>query len=101
MPSVDARGAALIILAVLAVLFSLEMAAKFVIPLVVSVLLAYALNPLVYALERRYVPRVVGAFLVLTILVSGCIWGIYSLRGQAQSILNETPQVVKRMSAAQ
>jgi predicted PurR-regulated permease PerM len=100
MPSVDARGAALIILAVLAVLFSLEMAAKFVIPLVVSVLLAYALNPLVYALERRYVPRVVGAFLVLTILVSGCIWGIYSLRGQAQSILNETPQVVKRMSAA-
>lgn len=100
MPSVDARGAALIILAALAVLFSLDLAAKFVIPLVVSVLLAYALNPLVYALERRYVPRVVGAFLVLTVLVSACVWGIYSLRGQAQSIINETPQVVKRMSAA-
>jgi predicted PurR-regulated permease PerM len=100
MPSVDARGAALVILATLAVLFSLEVAAKFVIPLVVSVLLAYALNPLVCLFERLRIPRVVGAFLVITVLVSASSWSIYALRGQAQSIVTELPQVVARVSHA-
>jgi predicted PurR-regulated permease PerM len=95
---VDARGAALVTLAILAVLFSLQLSAKFVIPLVVSVLLAYALNPIVYLLERRHIPRVIGAFLVLTTFVGCCGFGIYELRGQAESIVGQIPDVVARAS---
>ena len=91
---VDARGAALVTLAILAVLFSLQLSAKFVIPLVVSVLLAYALNPIVHMLERRHIPRVVGAFVVLTTFVGCCGFGLYELRGQAESIVGQIPQVV-------
>jgi predicted PurR-regulated permease PerM len=91
---VDARGAALVTLAILAVLFSLQLSAKFVIPLVISVLLAYALNPIVHMLERRHVPRVVGAFIVLTTFVGCCGLGLYELRGQAESIVGQIPQVV-------
>ncbi len=98
--SVDARGVALVILAGLAVLYTLTLASKFVIPLVVAVLIAYALNPAVSLLERWYTPRVVGSFLMLFVLVVGCSWGIYGLRGQAQSIIAEVPQVVQRVSHA-
>ena len=47
LPKTDARGTALVTLAVLATLFALQMAANFVIPIVVAVLLAYALDPVV------------------------------------------------------
>lgn len=97
---VDARGSALVILAILAVLFSLQLSAKFVIPLVVSVLIAYALNPLVHMLERRHVPRVIGAFVVLSTFVFGCGFGVYELRGQAESIVSQIPQVVAGASHA-
>ena len=62
LPKFDARGASLLTLAVLATLFALQMAASFVIPVVIGVLLAYALDPAVSFLGRLRIPRWVGAF---------------------------------------
>ena len=100
LPKFDARSAALVTIAILATLFALQAASKFIIPLVVSVLLAYALDPFVSYLERRRVPRVIGALVTLAVLVFSCSYGIYALRFQAQSIVDQVPSVVKKISRA-
>ena len=96
----DARGASIVTLALLATLFALQTAQLFVIPLVVAVLFAYALDPFVSFLERRRVPRPLGALFVLVVLVSGCGTSIYALRFQAQAIVDQIPSVVKKVSRA-
>ncbi len=98
LPKVDARGAAIVTLAVLAVLFALQMASTFIIPVVVAVLLAYALDPLVSFLERRHLPRWLGATLVMSALIAASVLSVYALRHQAQSIIDQVPAVVKKVS---
>ena len=100
LPKYDARGAAIVTLALLATLFALQTAALFVIPLVVAVLFAYALDPFVSFLERRHVPRPLGALFVLVVLVSACGTSVYALRFQAQAIVDQVPNVVKKVSHA-
>ncbi len=100
LPKFDARGASIVTLAVLASLFALQTAQLFVIPLVVAVLFAYALDPFVSFLERWRVPRPLGALFVLVVLVVGCGASIYALRFQAQAIVDQIPSVVKKVSHA-
>ncbi len=97
-PKVDARGAAIVTLAVLASLFALQMAANFVVPIVVAVLLAYALDPAVSFFERFRVPRGLGALVVLSSLIAGCVFSVYALRFQAQAIIDQVPAVVQQVS---
>ena len=97
---IDARGASIVTLAVLATLFALQMAAAFVIPIVVAVLLAYALDPIVSILQRMRVPRWVGAGLVMSTLLAAGVFGVYALRSQAQAIIDQVPAVVKKVSRA-
>jgi hypothetical protein len=56
----DARGLALGVLAVLALIFALSWAEKFLVPLLLGIVVAYTLNPLVVWLEAIRIPRVVG-----------------------------------------
>ena len=100
LPKFNARGVSLVTLAVLAVLFSLQQAAPFVIPLIISVLMAYTLDPAVSFLERWKVPRGIGAFVIIALLVAGFWLGLYALKGQAQSIVNQLPGVARKISLA-
>ncbi len=93
---VDARGVPLVTLATLASLFALQAAAPFVIPLVVAVLLAYALDPFVSFLARKRVPRWLGALLVLSALLVAIGTCVYALRHQAQSIIDQLPAAVRK-----
>ncbi len=96
-PPIDAAGKALIVLAVLATLFAMQAAATFIIPVVVAVLLAYALDPLVTWLARRHVPRWLGAFVVLLVLMGAVVFSVYGLRHQAQAIIDQVPAVVTKV----
>lgn len=98
MSTVDARGGAIVTLAILATLFALQTAANFVIPVVVAVLLAYALDPAVSFLGRFHLPRWLGALLALLILISAGVMSVYALRHQAQSIVDQLPSVVGKAS---
>lgn len=98
LPKTDARGTALVTLAVLATLFALQMAANFVIPIVVAVLLAYALDPVVSFFERYRIPRWLGSMGVMTALIAACVFSVYALRSQAQAIINQVPAVVQKVS---
>jgi predicted PurR-regulated permease PerM len=94
---VDARGAAIVTLAVLATLFALQAAATFIIPIVIAVLLAYALDPAVSWLARLHVPRPLGALLVLVVLIGTAVLSAYALRFQAQAIIDQVPAVVTKV----
>ena len=97
---VDARGAALAILATVALVVALEWAQKFVISLLLGILFAYMLNPLVAWLEKIKVPRVVGTLVVMLAVVGALVLGVYSLRGQTQTIIEQLPEAATRFSAA-
>ena len=100
LPKFDARGASLLTIAILATLFALQTAAHFAIPMVVAVLGAYALDPFVSFLERYRVARPLGALFVIVVLVSACVMSVYALRFQAQAIVDQVPNVVKKVSRA-
>ena len=97
---VDARGASIVALAVLATLFALQAAAHFVIPLVIGVLLAYALDPFVSFLARHRIPRAIGALLVIVAVLTVVITSVYMLRFQAQAIVDQVPSVARKVTRA-
>ena len=97
---VDARGISLTILATVAVIYTLDWAQPFFISLMMGVLIAYTLNPLVVALERIKIPRVLGASIVTVGVVCVLGLGAYALRGQVQTILEELPVAASKVSQA-
>lgn len=96
---VDARGVALGVMATVAVIFALEWAQGLVISLLLGILFAYTLNPLVAALEKIRVPRAVGTSLVMASVVGLLMFGAWSLRGQAQTIIAQLPAAASKLSA--
>ena len=97
---VNARGAALAILATVALVGALQWAQSFVISLLLGILFAYMLNPLVAWLEKIKVPRVAGTLVVMVAVVGALVLGVYSLRGQMQNIVEQLPEAATRFSAA-
>jgi len=94
---VDIRSAALTVLAGLAVVMALQYAQAMVIPIVLGVLISYALEPIVAWLTRRRVPRPLAAALVLLTIVTASGWLLYGLRSQATAIVEELPQAATRL----
>jgi predicted PurR-regulated permease PerM len=96
---VDARGLALSILAVIAVVLALEWAQKFVISLLLGILIAYTLNPPVAWLERMRFPRVAATLIVMLGVMGALVLGAYSLRGEMQTIVEQLPEAAGKFSA--
>jgi predicted PurR-regulated permease PerM len=67
-----------------------------IIPIVLAVLISYALEPVIAWLERRHVPRSLGAAVVLLSLVAAGGWLLYGLRSQATAIVEQLPQAARR-----
>jgi predicted PurR-regulated permease PerM len=97
---VDVRSASLVVLAILAGIFALRWAAAVFIPLMVSLLLSYALSPLVDRLERWNVPRWIGATVILLGLTGGLGWTGYSLSGSASELLDALPVAAQKLRQA-
>lgn len=99
-PRVNAGGAALTILAVIAFVFALQWAQEFFIPLTFGILIAYTLNPLVVWLERRKVPRVIGTSLVMLALFGSASIVFTSVYTQAEAIVDELPIATYKLNSA-
>ena len=91
------RSLALTILAGIAVILTLQYAQPMLIPVVLGVLINYALDPVVGAMARARIPRSVGAAIVLTALVASGGALLYGLSGQAAAILDEVPDAARRI----
>jgi len=97
---VDARGLALGILAVLALIFALSWAEGFLVPLLLGIITAYTLNPLVAWLEALRIPRLPGTAIVMGGLIGALVLGTYSLRGEMQAIIEQLPHAASKASSA-
>ena len=97
---VDVRSAALVVLSVLAVVFTLHWAKAVFVPLMLSLLLTYALEPLVGLLERWKISRWIGAAVILLGLGGGVGWTGYSLSGSATELLDSLPVAAQKLRLA-
>ncbi len=88
---------ALVILATVATLFALQWAKPVLIPVLMGVLLSYAVTPLAVQLERWRVPRLLGAGLVLSTVLGLAGWGVWALSDQADALLDTLPPVTAKM----
>ncbi len=93
----DVRSVAPIVLAVLGTILMLKYAEAMVIPVVLGLLISYALDPLVTGLTKLRIPRALGAALVLLFLVG--IGGslLYQLRDQVDAVVQQLPDGARRL----
>jgi predicted PurR-regulated permease PerM len=98
--SLDVRGLALAVVTTVVVVFALQWARKFFIPLLLGIIIAYTLNPLVVWLERIKIPRVVGTSMVMLAVLCGSAFVTISLRDQIQTIFDQLPAAASKISVA-
>ncbi|NGM87509.1 AI-2E family transporter [Parapusillimonas sp. SGNA-6] len=102
LPAPQARPGlwAITVLAVIALIFTLQWAREFFIPLVFGILIAYTLNPVVMWLERAHLPRVVATVLVMLALVGSTGLVATSVYNEAQAIVDELPIATYKFTSA-
>ncbi|MBN8747461.1 AI-2 transport protein TqsA [Xylophilus ampelinus] len=97
---VDVRSASLVLLAVLACVFTLRWAAAVFVPLMLSLILVYALSPVVNAMVRMHIPRWLAAMVLLLGLGGGLGWTGYSLSDSAGQLIDSLPVAAQKLRAA-
>src|SRR5919201_6841932 len=93
----DVRSIALTVLAVIAVIFTLQTAQSVFIPIVIALLLSYALGPMVASFARRGLPRVIGAAIAVVIVIAAAGIGTYTLTDQVLQIAEQVPVAAQRV----
>ena len=94
---IDVRSTSLAVLAVLACIFALKWAAAVFIPLLLGLMLSYALSPIVDRLQRFRIPRAVGAAVLLLGILGGTGSLLYSLSDDAASMIESFPQAAQKL----
>jgi predicted PurR-regulated permease PerM len=97
---VDVRSASLAFLAFAAGIALLRWMHEFIVPVLLGVVLSYALTPLVDRLQARRIPRMLGAALVLSLILGVIAAGGYALRHQADAFLTTLPAVAQQVRTA-
>ena len=85
------------ILAVIALVAALYLARAFFVPLLIGILASYALRPLVDWLKGCYVPRFIGAALVLAALSGSLIWVAVALSDDAAAMIEKLPEAARKL----
>jgi len=94
---IDVRSAALTVLAVLATILVLQYAQAMIIPIVLGILISYALEPIVARLTNWRVPRPIAAAVVLVAVTAATGYLLYSLRSEASAIVEQLPAAARRL----
>jgi predicted PurR-regulated permease PerM len=90
--------ATLWVLSVIAGLLFLRTAHELLIPVVIAILLSYALAPLVNRMERANVHRAIGAGVVVAALVAAVSLGLYAVRNQILDAMGALPEAAQRIA---
>lgn len=94
---VDVRNLSLALLALFAGLALLHWASAVFIPIMLSLLLTTALRPIVELLRRCYVPRWLGAGVLLIAIVVGLASAAWSLSDGASQLVDSLPMAAKKV----
>ena len=98
--NVNVRGIALSTIAGAATIFLLRWAAEIFIPIVLSVLISYALEPIVAGLTRVRLPRVLASAVVVIGLTGAFGYGAYALSDDAAAIVASLPSAATKLRQA-
>ncbi|MGA8258791.1 MAG: AI-2E family transporter [Arenicellales bacterium] len=96
-PPGSLRSASLSVIAVLLSLAALRLARAVFVPLVVGVMLSYALTPLVNRMVRLHLPRALAAAILLMGIVGGSATIAYSLSDDTVQLIEALPVVVQKL----
>lgn len=96
-PPAHARSITLVVLAVLAVIFTLHWAKAVFIPLMLGVMISIALSPLVSLAQKWCVPRAISAALLLLGIVGGTGSLVYSLSDDAAELIETLPASAEKL----
>lgn len=91
---------ALVVLAVLAVIGAAKITEPFIVPVVAGTMLSYALEPMVRALERIHIHRVIGAAIVLVLALLAVGASGFLLRADATALIAELPDAARKVRMA-
>ncbi|HTS23135.1 MAG TPA: AI-2E family transporter [Casimicrobiaceae bacterium] len=94
------RTTALVLIAAVVVCFAIHIAAAFLIPLVVSLVVCYALSPIVDRLHRWRIPRPIGAAVVVLLLIVGGGVAVNQMWNGAEALLGQLPAAVEKLRLA-
>jgi len=97
---VDVYSFSLALLAVLAVVFLLQWAKAIFIPLMLGVMISYALSPPVNLMQKWRIPRAIGAALLLLVIVGGTGSLVYSLSDDAVRLIETLPDAAQKIRLA-
>jgi predicted PurR-regulated permease PerM len=93
---INVRSLSLVLLTVLAVIFTLHWARAVFIPLMLGIMISYALSPLVGLIQKWHVPRAIGSAVLLLGIVSGTGYLVYSLSDDAAELIETLPQAAQK-----
>jgi predicted PurR-regulated permease PerM len=82
------------------VILLLQFMQPVLIPFVLAALLFYALDPAVDWLDRRRVPRAIGAAFMLLLVLAACGGLAYSLQNQALAVIDELPAGARKLATS-
>jgi predicted PurR-regulated permease PerM len=94
------RSLAIHVIAACAAMAVLYWARAVFIPIVLSILISYALSPLVRSLTRIRVPRMLAAAVVVALLAGGLGYSAYSLSDDASAIVAAMPEAATKLRQA-
>src|SRR5690554_1298794 len=92
--AVNIRSISLVVLTSIASLFFISWAQAVLLPLTVAVLISYALDTLVSALDRFRIPRPLSAAIILVSLLSVIAAASIPLQREAMAILDKVPVAI-------
>lgn len=92
----EAHNVPLILLTVFAFIFILDWAETVFIPLVLGMIVSYALSPLVDHMHKWHIPRSIGAALLLIAIVGGIGALASSLKDEASSMIETLPEAAQK-----
>jgi predicted PurR-regulated permease PerM len=97
---VDVRSASLGVLAVLGSIYTLRWASAVFIPVLLGLMLSYALSPVVNRLHRWRIPRALGAGVLLLGIIGGMGSLLYSLSDDATALIDSLPEAAQKLRLA-
>jgi predicted PurR-regulated permease PerM len=100
LPAGAAPSASLSLLAVIAVVAVLRWASAFFVPLMLGLVLSYALSPVVDALQRVRVPRALSAAVLLFAILGGVGGSLYAFSDDANDLIASLPDAMHKLRDA-
>jgi predicted PurR-regulated permease PerM len=97
---VPVRNVPMILLTIYATIFVLDWAQPVLVPLVLGLIVSYALAPIVDRLEKHAIPRALSAAVLLLAIIGGVAAAAISLRDETVSLIETIPEAVDKIQTA-